>query len=411
MTAEVRPGTRNHFPLTSSTWGEEEIAAIHRVIESERYTMGPEVDSFEREFAAFFGSRHAVMVNSGSSANLLALAGLLYHPDGLLRPGDEILVPAVSWSTTFFPVHQVGCVLRFVDVDPATLNLDLDKLENAVTPKVKAVLAVNLLGNPNEFDRLKRFCDSRGLILIEDSCESMGATYAGRYAGTFGRCGTFSTFFSHHISTMEGGVIVTDDESLFHTLLALRAHGWVREQPAGSHLQLEGDEFERSFRFVLPGYNARPLEMAGAIGRSQLRKLPAFLQARRRNAESYRRFCGDIEGIRLQQEIGFSSWFGFSILLEGSLDGRRSALVKRFRAEGVECRPIVAGNFLNNPVIAHLNHQRGSSIEAADAIDRNGLFVGNQHIDLESGLRHVGYVLKDFAARKGGNSTVPFHAG
>ena len=410
MTAPMLPRTPVRYPLSTSTWGEEEVAAIHRVIASERYTMGPEVAAFEKEFAAFFGSRHAVMVNSGSSANLLAVAGLRYHPDTLLRPGDEILVPAVSWSTTFFPVHQLGFILRFVDVDRNTLNLDLNRLEAAATTKTRGVFAVNLLGNPNDFTSLKDFCDGNDLVLIEDNCESMGAMHNERYSGTFGQCGTFSTFFSHHISTMEGGVIVTDDTALFHTLLALRAHGWVREQPRGSHLHIAVDEFEQWFRFVLPGFNVRPLEMSGAIGRSQLRKLPFFLDVRRRNAQFYRQFCGDISGIRLQEETGRSSWFGFSFLLEGPLAGKRKSLVGKFAAEGIECRPIVAGNFLNNPVIRHLNHRTSSTLEVAETIDHNGLFVGNQHLDLEAGIRRIGSILKDFAFREGKGRAVPSDA-
>ena len=410
MTERNQPRPPPRYPLSCSTWGEAEIAAIHRVIASGRYTMGSEVMAFEAEFAAHFGSRHAVMVNSGSSANLLAIAGLRYHPDQPLRPGSEILVPAVSWSTTFFPVHHLGFRLRFVDVDRDTLNLDLDGLEAAMSPETGAVLAVHLLGNPVDFDRLRGLCGRHDLVLIEDSCESMGAMQGDRHTGTVGRCGTFSTFYSHHISTMEGGVLVTDDEALFHTALALRAHGWVREQPASSHLQIAGDEFERSFRFVLPGFNLRPLEMSGAIGRAQLKKLPSFLQARRRNAEFYRQFCGDIDGIRLQRETGKSAWFGFSFLLEGPLSGKRASLVKRFAAEGIECRPIVAGNFLNNPVIAHLNHRVARPLEVSDATDRDGLFIGNHHLDLEADLRRVGSVLKDFALREKNSAAVTFDA-
>lgn len=385
-----------HYPLSSSSWDEEEISAIHRVIASDNYTMGLEVAAFEQEFAAFVGSKHAVMVNSGSSANLLAVASLIYHPDRLLRPGDEVLVPAVSWSTTFFPVHQSRLILRFVDVDRNTLNIDLEKMERAVTPKTRAVFAVNLLGNPNDFVRLEEFCNNYGLVLLEDNCESMGATLNGKMAGTFGRCGTFSMFYSHHMSTMEGGVVVTDDTGLYHTLLSLRSHGWIREQPPDSHLQIDVSDFVRLFRFVLPGFNVRPLEMSGAIGRAQLKKLPGIVKVRRRNAALFRQLCGDIEGIRIQQETGASSWFGFSILLEGRFLGKREQLVKTLRAKGVECRPVVAGDFTKNPAIRHLNHTIGSPLDIAESVDENGFFIGNHHFDLGDRLSYVSAAINDF---------------
>lgn len=390
------------YPLATDSWDQREHDAIQRVIDSNRFTMGPEVAAFEREFAAFFGSDHAIMVNSGSSANLLAVAGLAHHPERPLRPGDEVIVPAVSWSTTFFPVHQYGLSLRFVDVDRDTLNLDLDKLEAAITARTRAVFAVNLLGNPIDFERLQAICRDRELVLLEDNCESMGARLHGRFAGTFGRCGTFSTFFSHHISTMEGGLVVTDDTALYHTMLSLRAHGWVREQPADSHLAIDELDFVKQFRFVLPGYNLRPLEMSGAIGREQIKKLPGLIQGRRRNAAHFLETCAGIDGIRLQRATGESSWFGFSLLLEGRLAGNRQSLVDALTAAGIESRPIVSGNFLNNPVIERLEHSIGSSMGVADQIDANGLFVGNHHFDIGAQIGRLGEVLRGYAASEGG---------
>ncbi|WP_240540441.1 aminotransferase class I/II-fold pyridoxal phosphate-dependent enzyme [Paracoccus sp. pheM1] len=275
----------NRFPLASSSWDEAERDALQRVIASDRFTMGPEVAAFEAEFARFAGSRHAVMVNSGSSANLAMVAALRYRQDpaSRLMPGDQVIVPAVSWSTSFFPLHQYGLHLKFVDIDRETLNYDLAALAAAIDDRTRAVMAVNLLGNPNDFDAIRSLIGTRRILLIEDNCESMGATFAGRQAGTFGVMGTFSTFFSHHISTMEGGLVVTDDEELYHILLALRAHGWTRDLPRRNRVTGEKgeDPFEESFRFVLPGYNLRPLEMSGALGRAQLEKLPRLVAARR----------------------------------------------------------------------------------------------------------------------------------
>ena len=223
MTDLDPPGT--DFPLATSSWSDAERAAMQRVIASDRFTMGLEVKAFEEQFAAHFGSRHAVMVNSGSSANLVAVAAAVLDEGTRLRPGDEVLVPAVSWSTTYYPLHQYGLRLKFVDIDPATLNMDLGLARAAIGPDTRAIMAVNLLGNPNDFRVLGELCDDAGLVLFEDNCESMGAEFEGQAAGTFGVMGTFSTFFSHHISTMEGGVVVTDSERFAQMLQSIKAIG------------------------------------------------------------------------------------------------------------------------------------------------------------------------------------------
>jgi len=374
------------YPLATETWDKEEYEALQRVIDSNRFTMGDEVKAFEEDFSRFFGSRYAVMVNSGSSANLLAIASLVYHPDGLLKPGDTVIVPAVSWGTTYFPLQQCGLKLRFVDIDPDTLNMSPELLEAAIEEDTKAVLAVSLLGNPCEFARIKDICKHHDLLLIEDNCESMGAKLDGQYTGTFGICGTFSSFFSHHISTMEGGMVITDDEQLFHVMISMRAHGWVRGQPAHSHLNLDEDPFTLQFRFVLPGYNLRPLEMSGALGRAQLKKLPGLIEQRRKNAEHYKSVFKDCPDVRLQVETGESSWFGFALTLKGRMAGRRAELAATFKQEDIECRPVVTGNFLNNPVIEHMDYSLGSKIIAAEVIDKDGLFLGNHHFPVKEQL-------------------------
>ena len=220
-----------NYPLASSSWDQLEIDSMQRVINSGHFSMGKEVSEFEKIFAEFIGSKYAVMVNSGSSANLLMVAALFYKSSGNLKPGDEVIVPAVSWSTTYYPLHQYGLRLKFVDIDLKTLNYDLKKLETSINHKTKAIIAVNLLGNPNEFTKIKELVEDSDILLLEDNCESLGAKYKDKYAGTFGICGSFSTFFSHHISTMEGGLVVTDDEEIHHILLSLRSHGWTRHLP------------------------------------------------------------------------------------------------------------------------------------------------------------------------------------
>jgi CDP-6-deoxy-D-xylo-4-hexulose-3-dehydrase len=386
-----------NFPLATSSWDEEEFAAIDRVIRSGMFTMGVEVSTFEQAFAEAMGVRYAVMVNSGSSANLLIAASLRYHSRFLFPAGGEVIVPAVSWGTTYFPLHQYGMKLKFVDVDAQTLNYDLDALSRAVSKKTCAIVAVNLLGNPNDFGRIRSLLGESSILIIEDNCESLGATYEDRYAGTFGVAGSYSSFFSHHIATMEGGVAVTNDEELYHIMLSIRAHGWTRNLPERNLVTgtKSGDAFEESFKFVLPGYNLRPLELSGAIGQEQIKKIPRILEGRQRNAETFLRMMEDFPFIRTQKEIGRSSWFGFSMVLEEDAGIPRSSLIEALNNNGVECRPIVGGNFAKNEmVMRHMNHEIFGELRNANDIDVNGLFVGNHHRDLAPQFAHLSAALR-----------------
>ena len=387
------------YPLATTTWDDDEYAALQRVIASGRFTMGPLVKQFEAEFAAHFGARYGVMVNSGSSANLIAIAAAVLDPRIDLNRGDEVLVPAVSWPTTYYPLTQYGLRPKFVDIDLDTLNIDLDLVEKAVGPATKAIFAVNLLGNPNDFTRLRAIADHHGLVLLEDNCESLGAVKDGIAAGTAGLAGTFSSFFSHHIATMEGGVILTDDEQLYQEMISLRSHGWTRELPVENHVHdKSGEAWDDLFRFVLPGYNVRPLEMEGALGIEQLKKIPALVSGRRENAAYFVERFSDISAVRTQRETGQSSWFGFSMVLEGPLAGRRSEVVSAFAAAGIESRPIVAGNFTRNPVMAHLDAVVPDALPAADKVHVDGLFVGNHHYPVREGIDLVAETIERVAA-------------
>lgn len=377
------------YPLASSSWDHEEYAAIQAVIDSGMFSMGKNVAEFERVFAAYTGSRYCVMVNSGSSANLLMVAAMRYRKGGTpLRPGDEVIVPAVSWSTTYYPLYQYGLRLKFVDIDRETLNYDLEQLAAAVSDRTRCIMAVNLLGNPNDFNRIQAIIGGRDIVLLEDNCESMGATLDGRQAGTFGLMGSFSAFFSHHISTMEGGMVVTDDEELYHIMLSVRAHGWTRNLPKHNLVcgTKSDDAFEESFRFVLPGYNLRPLEMSGAIGIRQVAKLPSMIATRRANAQAFLALVKEFPGLWPQHEVGASSWFGFSLVVAPDAPFSRKDVVDAFGEAGIDVRPIVAGNFAKNEVLRWFDYSIHGALPNAEYIDANGLFIGNHHYPLDREL-------------------------
>jgi CDP-6-deoxy-D-xylo-4-hexulose-3-dehydrase len=283
---------------------------------------------------------------------------------------------------------QYGLRMKFVDIDLHTLNYDLEALASAVTDKTRAIMVVNLLGNPNDFAAIRAIIGDRDIVMIEDNCESMGATFGGKQCGTQGVMGSYSAFFSHHISTMEGGIVTTDDEELYHVMLSLRAHGWTRNLPKFNHLTGEksDDPFEESFRFVLPGYNLRPLEMSGAIGQEQLKKLPGLIAGRRANGALFQARMRNHPKFIIQDEIGESSWFGFSLVLRPGAGLDRRDVVRDLTALGFECRPVVAGNFAKNEVMAHFDHEIHGVLKNAEYIDQNGLFVGNHHYPIAEAI-------------------------
>ncbi len=336
--------------LASSTWGDEERRAILEVVDSGQVTMGRKVKEFEAAYADYCGTKYCVAVNSGSSANLLMVAAYT------LRYGAGVaIVPAVGWATSYSPFQQYGWKLVFVDIDRETLNYDLSQLWHAALKyedEDPVILAINLLGNPNEYLGFPRKCH-----ILEDNCEAMGAEYEGQRTGSFGRMASHSTYFSHHICTMEGGMVTTDDEYLYHMLLSLRSHGWTRHLPEQNALGAKVEDFG----FILPGYNVRPTEMQCAVGLEQLKKLPGFIKARRENASRF--------PCKTQKEIGQSSWFGMTVYEQD---------YPRFLR--YESRPVVTGNFLRQPVIKYYNHEVWGEMKNADYIHDHARMIGNSHL-------------------------------
>lgn len=376
------------YPLASDTWGPEERAAIERVVAANRYTMGEQVAQFEKEFAAWHGMKHAVMVNSGSSANLVAVASLFFRKARPLKRGDEVIVPAVSWSTTYHPLQQYGLKLRFVDVELDTLNMDVSRLEKALTSRTRLIVGVSILGNPAALDVMRTFADRHGLFFMDDNCESLGARLPdGRLAGTLADVNTFSFFFSHHIATMEGGMVLTDDEELCHLMRSLRAHGWTRDLPAGSPIYAAGgDDFYEAYRFILPGYNLRPLEMSGAIGREQLKKLPGFIDARRKNLRTFQTLFGGDERFVIQRENGKSSSFCFPIVLNPATKPDRKKILRALKDAEIEFRIVTGGCFPRHNAIRFFDHEIVGNIDNADTVHDFGFFIGNHPFDLTTQL-------------------------
>jgi CDP-6-deoxy-D-xylo-4-hexulose-3-dehydrase len=392
------------YDLASSSWGAEEYQALQRVVDSGQLTIGPSVRQFEEDFARKFGAKHALMVSSGSAANLVGVAALFYKKRHPLQRGDEVIVPSISWATTYYPLQQYGLRLRFVDVDLTTLNIDVSQLEQALTPRTRMVVAVSILGNPCQLDTLRAFCDRHGLYLFEDNCESMGATLGGRPCGTFGDINTFSTFFSHHISTMEGGVLVTEDTELYHLARSLRAHGWTRDVPDDTTIyERRSDDFFEAYRFILPGYNARPLELAGAVGVEQLKKLDHMIAVRRSNAALFQALFEGDERFIIQREVegARSSWFSFTVILNPGLDIDRQRVMSELKDAGIGYRIITGGCFLRHDVIKYFEYDTAGEIVNANIAHDRGFFVGNHPRDLRPQIERLRQVLDRTAVAPG----------
>jgi CDP-6-deoxy-D-xylo-4-hexulose-3-dehydrase len=307
-----------------------------------------------------------------------------------LKKGDEVIVPAVSWSTTYSPLYYHGLKLRFVDVDKDTLNISASNIKKAITKDTRAVLAVNLLGNSCDYKEIFEICDENNLILLEDNCESLGASYNNKKSGTFGLVSSCSSFFSHHISTMEGGLILTDDEEIYHILLSIRAHGWTRNLPEKNLICTKSDDpFYESFRFILPGYNVRPLELSGALGTKQIKKLDGLIEKRKLNAKVFKEIMRDFDFIDLQKETGSSSWFGFALILNNKANFSRDDLVNKLNSRNIETRPIVCGNILENEMTKYFDYTTSGDFFESEKIHSKGLFIGNHHEDITEGLKNL----------------------
>lgn len=383
---------------------EEEFTAALDVIMDERMTMGVRTAQFEKAWADFLGCSGAVMVNSGSSANLLALAALS-APDlpGGLRPGDEVIIPAVTWSTSVFPIVQMGCIPVLVDINPDTLNLDVDLLAKAISHKTRAIMAVHILGNPCEMDRIMAFARQHSLWVIEDCCEAHGATIQTQAVGTFGDLSTFSFFFSHHMTTIEGGMVCFHDEARWRdALISLRAHGWVRGRSDREHWKAQYPEIDDRWLFVSLGYNLRPTDINAAIGLVQLQKLPRFIRSR----QSVRRrmldlLSGKANWLRFQVERPGHTHaaFGFSIIVDRDAPFSRQTFQEHLEAHRIQTRPIVGSNFARQPVMRHLPHRIHGILQNADLVHYQGLMVGNHHDVTGSQLEYIVQVITDFLDR------------
>ncbi|HUF18282.1 MAG TPA: DegT/DnrJ/EryC1/StrS family aminotransferase [Thermoanaerobaculia bacterium] len=400
--------TSPRIPLNASTFDEDEIEAACAVLRSGFVTMGRLCGEFETAFAQHLGVRHALFVNSGSSANLLAFFALANHAAPLrggrrrLEPGDEVIVPAVTWSTTIWPIVQAGGIPVLVDSDPETLQMDTRAAAAAVSDRTVAICPVHVLGNAVPMQPIAELARDAWLWLIEDTCEALGTRHEGRLAGTFGDLATFSFFYSHHITTIEGGMITTDDDEMAELLRCLRAHGWSRQMVNRAGIEAQYPEIDPHYLFVNTGFNLRPTEVNAAFGIHQLPKLERFNRRRVEIAESWISAFAELtaQGLLSPMRVTAgteSTWFGFPALCADR--SSRDALKSHLEEQGVETRPIICGNLARQPALQHVRHRIAGSLDGADAVMDRGLYWGSHPSMSEADVQYVADTVKGFFSR------------
>jgi CDP-6-deoxy-D-xylo-4-hexulose-3-dehydrase len=399
------PG-KTKIPLSVPSYGWEEVAEAMESLLSTWVTMGEKVFQFESMWAEYIGVKHAIMVNSGSSANLIALS-VLSNPvlEDRIKPGDEVIVPAVTWSTSIFPIVNVGAVPVLVDVDLETYTINVEQITAAITERTKAIMPVHLLGFSCDMSRIMEIAQAYDLFVIEDCCEAPGATYKGKKVGGFGDLGTFSFFFSHHISTIEGGMIVTNNDEYAELAKVLRAHGWIRELNRRREIASQYPDIDERFLFVNLGFNVRPTEIQGAFGIHQLKKLEQFIEHRRENANYWinrlSRYS-DVLMIPQQEEEAGSRhvWFGFPITVKPEAPFTREALVRFLESRQIETRPIMAGNLSEQPALQLIAHRVVGTLPNSRLVMRRSFFFGNHHGIAERERTYIANCFDEFLMKK-----------
>ena len=389
----IKPIRLHSSTLDSSS----SFECISSIIE-DKITMGATVKNYEELYKSYIGGTHSVLsCNSGSSANLLAISTLCQS--GKLKRGDKIIVPALSWSTTIFPLVQYGLIPVFCDNNNIDFNISINEFEELIdihTPK--ALMLIHTYGCPADMDKINDICKKNNILLIEDTCESMGSLWKGKKAGTFGTVSTFSSYFSHHICTLEGGLTCFNDEEDYKIAESIRSHGWVRHLDKNDKIFKENSDLDPAFLFNYIGYNLRLSEPQAAIGIQQLNQLDNYIFNRINSAELYTEFFLNYQDLFLfikPKEGAKSSWFGFPLVLQGKIKGKRKELRETLLTNNIESRPFLAGDFTLQPVINKFEHIKKAKMLNSNSIATDGLAIPC-HQDLK--VEDISKVKKIFKA-------------
>mgnify|MGYP006169020229 FL=1 len=372
------------FPIKDSTFRNKDLIEGIKVIFSKDVTMSKVTKKFEKTFSKKIKTPYSLMVNSGSSANLLAFQCLINpYRKKRLKKGDEVLIPSICWSTSFWPIIQSGLKPVFVDVDRENYNIDLKDLKKKISNKTKALMLIHVLGVCTNMDELMKILNKNKIILIEDTCESIGAKYKNKFLGTFGDFSTFSFYFSHQISSIEGGMICCNNKQDEDIIKSLRSHGWTKDLSNQRKIERKFKEINKNFFFINSGFNFRPTDIQAAIGLSQFKSLNNFINIREINRNKIikklttdKRWDEQVSFVKKDYNVK-PSWFGLSMLFNKKFKKSKKLILNRLDKLGIENRPIISGNFLKQPALRKYNiKQKSKDFPNANYVHEYGLHVG-----------------------------------
>ena len=371
------------YPLIEDPFSNNDIREGIKVLKSKQLTISKKTVNFEKDFSSSLKSKYSLMVNSGSSANLLALQCLINpYRKNSLKAGDEVIIPTLCWSTSLWPIIQSNLKPVFVDINPLTLNIDESEVEKKITKKTKAILLVHVLGNSCDMDQIMKIKKKHNLILIEDTCESLGSKYNDKYLGTFGEFSSFSFYSSHQISSGEGGMICCKDKVDYNIIKSLRSHGWSRGTSFENTIYKSNKRLDKRFIFFNSGYNLRPTEVSAAIGHNQFKRLNKFISIRNFNKKKI--ILSMKKNMIINKKIDFyyenknvtPSWFGLPIKILVNKKKYKNIIIKKLEKNGIETRPIISGNFANQPAAKKYNLTSNNKFPNTDFVYNNSFFIG-----------------------------------
>ena len=371
------------YPLVDNPFSDDDIAEGIKVLKSKQLTISKKTINFEKDFSSSLKSKHSLMVNSGSSANLLALQCLINpYRKNRLKKGDEVIIPTLCWSTSLWPIIQSNLKPVFVDINPLTLNIDEKEIEKKINKKTKAILLVHVLGNSCDMEQIMRIKKKYNLILIEDTCESLGSKYKNKFLGTFGEFSSFSFYSSHQISSGEGGMICCKDRIDYNIIKSLRSHGWSRGTSFENTVYKKNKTLDKRFIFFNSGYNLRPTEVSAAIGHNQFKRLDKFIKIRNINRKKI--ISNVLKNYILNKKMDFyyenknviPSWFGLSIKILAKEKKYKDKVIKNLEKNGIETRPIISGNFADQPAAKKYKLTNKEKFPNTDLVYENSFFIG-----------------------------------
>lgn len=376
--------SKHLFPLTDSPFKNKDLIEGIKVILSKNVTMSKITKKYEKIFSKKMKIPYSLMVNSGSSANLLAFQCLINpYRKKRLKKGDHVLIPSICWSTSLWPIIQSGLKPIFVDVDKETFNINLEDLEKKISNKTKALMLVHVLGYSTNMIKLMKILRKNKIILIEDTCESIGAKYKNKFLGSFGDFSTFSFYYSHQISSVEGGMVCCQNKEDENIIRSLRAHGWARDLSNQKKLEKKFKYIDKKFLFINSGFNLRPTDIQAAIALSQFKSLNNTIKIMKTNRGKMikeltrdKRWDNQVRFVEKSNNIK-PSYFGLTMLLNKKFVSNKGLILNRMDKFGIETRPIIGGNFLKQPALRKYNiKHKAKDFPNANYIHQHGLFVG-----------------------------------